>query len=49
MQKSGTVSVTDRDLSRKVNHPSKVICDYNRVHQVYQFHQNRLAGPYDGR
>ena len=34
--------------SRKVNHMSKVIWDkknYNKVHQVYQFHQNRLANP----
>ena len=23
--------------------------NYNRVHQVYQFQQNRLASPYDGR
>ena len=22
--------------------------NYNRVHQVYQFHQSRLASPYDG-
>ena len=26
---------------------SEVIWDYNRVHQVYQFHQNRLDSPYD--
>ena len=30
------------DPSRKVNQLSKVIWDYNRVHQIYQFHQNRL-------
>ena len=37
--------VTVRDLSRKVNHLSKVIWDRKiiTVHQVYQFHQNRLA------
>ena len=42
--------VTVRDPSRKVNLMSKVICqkNYNRVHQVYQFHQDRLAIPYDG-
>ena len=36
--------------SRKVNYLSKVVCDrknFNRVHQVDQFHQNRLASPYD--
>ena len=22
--------------------------NYNRVHQIYQFHQNRLVSPYDG-
>ena len=29
--------------SRKINHLSKVICDrrnHDRVHQIYQFHQN---------
>ena len=33
------------------SHLSKVIWDrknYNRVHQVSHFHQNRLASPYDG-
>ena len=51
IKKSRTVRVTLRDPSWKVNHASKVIWDsknYNRVHQVYQFQQNRLASPYDG-
>ena len=41
IQKTRTVSVTVRDLSREVNHLIK-------VHWVYQFYQNRLASPYDG-
>ena len=32
--------VTVRDLSRKVNYLNKVVWGY---HQVYQFHQNKLA------
>ena len=43
---------TVMDVSRKVNHQSKVIVRYknvSRVHQVYQFYQNRLANPYDDR
>ena len=49
IQKSRTVRVTARDPSRKVNHLGKVIWDYNRIHQFYQFHQNRLASPYKRR
>ena len=49
IQKSMTVRVTVRDSSRKVNYLSKVVWDYNKVYQVYQFHQNRSASPYDGR
>ena len=45
IQKSRTVWVTFRDPSRKVDFLSKII--YGRVHQVYQFRQNRLASPYD--
>ena len=37
--------IRDRDLSRKGLGETV----YNRVHQVYQFHQNRLTSPYDGR
>ena len=51
IQKDRTVRVTVTNPSRNVNHSSKVIWDrkiITRVHQVYQFHQNRLAGPYDG-
>ena len=47
--KSRTVRVKVRNPSRKVNHLRKAIWEYNRVHQVYQFHQNRLASLYDGR
>ena len=43
IQKSRTVRVTVWDPSRKVNHLSKVVWD----HQVYQFHQNKLASTYD--
>ena len=46
IQKSKTVRVTVRDPNRKVNHLSTIIWDkknYNILHQVYQFHQNRLA------
>ena len=38
-------TVTVRLLSRKVNHLGKVVWDkknYNRVHKVYKFRQNRL-------
>ena len=35
-------------MSRKVNHLSKVVRDRKIVHQVYQFHQKRLASRYDG-
>ena len=50
IQKSRAVRVTVRDLSRKINHLSKVICDRKIItfHQVYQFHQNGLASPYGG-
>ena len=50
IRNSRTVRVSVRDSSRKIHHLDKVIWDkknYNRVHQVYQFHQNRLAS-YDG-
>ena len=40
------LKVKVRDTSSKVNYLSKVI--YNRVYQVYQFHHNRLASPFDG-
>ena len=36
--------IRGRDLSRKGL--GETI--YNRVHQVYQFHQNRLTSPYGG-
>ena len=48
--KSRTVRITVWDPCRKANHLSKVVWDnnnwvltenYNRVHQIYQFHQNR--------
>ena len=51
IQKSRIVRVPIKDPGMKVNLVSKVISDkkfYNRVHDVYQFHQNRLASPYDG-
>ena len=48
-KKSRTVRIIVWDLSRKVNHMSKVIWKIIRVHQIYQFHQNRLASPYEGR
>ena len=48
IHKSRTVRVTVRDLGRKVNHISEVNWD-RKIYQVYQFHQNRLASPYDGR
>ena len=45
MQKSRTVRITVKDLSRKINHLSKVDWDRkiinDRVHPIYQFHQNR--------
>ena len=48
-----TVRITVLDPSRKINYPSKVIWDKviwdNRVHQIYQFHQNKKFSPYDGR
>ena len=47
IQKSGIVRVTVRDMSRKANQLSEIIWDYNRVHQVYQLHQNRLVSPYE--
>ena len=37
------VRVTVRDPCCKINHLRKV---YNKTHQVYQFHQNRLASLY---
>ena len=37
--------IRGRDLSRKGLGETV----YNRVHQVYQFHENRLTSPYDGR
>ena len=43
--KNKSKTVTARDPSWKVNHLSKVIQDrkiIKNVHQVYQFHQNRL-------
>ena len=48
-----TVKITVWDPSRKViteklQQKSYNRKNYNRVHQVYQFHQNRLASPYDG-
>ena len=39
--------VMDRDPSRKVNYLRKVFWN-DRFHQVYQFHENRLASLYDG-
>ena len=36
-----------RNLSTKIRHLSKVV--YNRIHQVYQFHQNMLASICVGR
>ena len=39
--KNKSKRVTARDPSRRVNHLSKVIQD-RTIHQVYQFHQNRL-------
>ena len=44
-------TVTARLLSKKVNHLGKVVWDkknYNRVHKVYKFRQNRLTRPDDG-
>ena len=41
IKKTHIARVTVRDLSRKVNHLSKITWDkknYNRVHQVYHFH-----------
>ena len=38
--------VREKDLSKKINHLSELV--YDKVDQVYQFHQNRLASPYDG-
>ena len=46
-----TVCITVWGLSRKINHLSKVVWDYknyNRVHHIYQFQQNRLTSPHDG-
>ena len=44
-KKSRTVRITVKDLSRKINHLSKVYWDRkiinDRVHPIYQFHQNR--------
>ena len=45
IQERRTVTFKVRDPSRKVNHLSKVIWNYNRVQQICQFHQNRLANP----
>ena len=39
-QISKTMRITVWDSSRKINHPS-MSKNYNRVHQVDQFHQNR--------
>ena len=51
IQKSRTLRVTVRDPSRKVNYLSKVVRDRKiiRIQQVFQFHQNRFASPYNGR
>ena len=49
IQKNRAVRIWDP--SKKVSHLSKVIWDqknHNRVHQVYQFHQNRLTSHYNG-
>ena len=43
--------ITVCDWSRKVNHMCRVVWNrknYNRVHQIYLSHQNRLASPYGG-
>ena len=40
--------ITVRNLSRKVNNLNKFVLrykNYNRVHQIYQFHQNKLISP----
>ena len=48
-KKSKTVRIKVWDPSRKVNYRLFEIEKlYNKVHQFYQFHQNRLANPYDG-
>ena len=50
-KRAETVRVTVRNLSRKVNHLNEVIRNgkiYSKVHQVYQFHQNRLVNLYGG-
>ena len=48
-RKSKTVRIKVWDSSRKVNYQLFEIEKlYNKVHQIYQFHQNRLANPYDG-
>ena len=50
-KRAETVRVTVRNLSREVNHLNEVIRNgkiYSKVHQVYQFHQNRLVNLYGG-
>ena len=37
---------TDGKKDTEVGAPPK---NYSRANQVYQFHENRLASPYDGR
>ena len=51
VQKRKTARVIVRDSSRKGHLRSfgVIKLDYNRVDQVYQFHQNRLTSPYNVR
>ena len=48
IQKNRTTRVAVRDPNRKVKYLSKIIWDRKiiTVHQVYQFHQNRLGCPF---